>query len=217
MNNKPELEDLFEAARRRKADLERQQKLAEMIDNLAAAEGVERGTENSKRRRIWAVVGIAASILLFVTVALRVVFQDDTQLQQGPVFADNGERKTDSVERFLKDPVVVPAVDRESVVLAYNKAVETVLQPIEESPVDSVVPVLMPEMPLLAEETETAPAEEQPAEVASRPRVFERTSTRLVCGEGCKPVRGQPEDTPLLAFINNSGTGTNFELGGISF
>ena len=219
MSNKPELEDLFEAARRQKADLERQQRLSDLIDKLAADEAAA-----TRKRLLWRYAGIAASVLLLLTVALRVVYQNETGISQGPLVADAppvSEVGTDMADTgVLQVPTVSRSIrgemaERVSVAAASETEVQVraladtvALEPIADDDV------------LLAEDADV-PSEKAPApEIEPQPRVFERTSTRLVCGGGCA-VRSRQEtsvaDALQFALLQNSGTSASFEMGSISF
>jgi hypothetical protein len=233
MNNKPDINDLFEAARRQEADRKRQQKLSDMIDQMAAlgAENGERRTENGERRTAysrhwWAYVGIAASILLLVTVGLHILFGDVAGTNEGPIVA-----KTQPVQPVVVSdtvPVdsraaveVVPTyvAPKHNVVLAENAVPsQPVEQPAEIQIESEPLPASQPEEPLLAEAAHTVPAD-TPQVAAARHRVFERTSSRLVCGSGCKPEQRQDPaaNTPQVAFVNLAGNSTDFEVGSISF
>lgn len=222
MNKKPDIEDLFEAARRREADKKRQQKLSEMIDQLAAAE------THQRRRPIWVYSGVAAGILLLLTVGLHILFGDVEGSKDGPIVAETQPVQpivdTDTASADSQATVdVVPTyvAPKHSAVLAENTVSH---QPVEQSAgirtEPEPLPVLQIEEPLLAEVAQPVQPD-TPQVAAAQRRVFERTSSRLVCGGGCSPKRSQTDarglDAPQLAFINNSGTGANFELGSISF
>ncbi|MBO7489569.1 MAG: hypothetical protein J6T88_04750 [Bacteroidales bacterium] len=234
MNKKPDIEDLFEAARRREADLERQQKLSEMIDQLAAAE------THQRRRPIWVYSGVAAGILLLVTVGLHILFGDVEGPKDGPIVAETHPVQpsvvsdtTPADSQNVADAAPVYAAPKRNAVFA--EATPS-LQPVEQ-PADikgdgtenATHPALagtplregtatQVEVPLLAESAVTVPPD-TPQVAAAQHRVFERTSSRLVCGAGCKP---EPKintngDAPQYAFLNIIGTSTSFELGNISF
>ena len=222
MNSKPDINDLFEAARRRKADQERQQKLSDMIDQLAAAE------THQRRRPIWVYSGVAAGILLLVTIGMHILFGDVEGPKDGPIVAETQPVQpvadTDTVPANSQAAVeAAPAyiAPKHSAVIAENTVSP---QPVEQSAgirtEPEPLPVLQIEEPLLAEAAQPVQPD-TPQVAAAQRRVFERTSSRLVCGGGCSPKRSQTDakglDAPQLAFINNSGTGANFELGSISF
>lgn len=236
MNKKPDIEDLFEAARRREADKKRQQKLSEMIDQLAAAE------THQRRRPIWVYSGVAAGILLLLTVGLHILFGDVEGPKDGPIVAETQPVQpivdTDTVPADSQAAVeVVPAYvapKRNAVFAEATPSLQPVEQPADikgDGTENATHPALagtplregtatQVEVPLLAESAVTVPPD-TPQVAAAQRRVFERTSSRLVCGGGCSPKRSQTDarglDAPQLAFINNSGTGANFELGSISF
>ena len=228
MNKKPDIDELFEAARRQEADRKRQQKLSDMIDQMAAleTENGERRTERS--RRLWVYSSVAASVLLLFTFGMHILFGDVAGPKDGPVLAEKQPVQpsvvSDTVSADSQAAVeVTPAyvAPKHSAVLAENTVSH---QPVEQSAgirtEPEPLPVLQIEEPLLAEVAQPVQPDTSQVAAAQR-RVFERTSSRLVCGGGCSPKRSQTDarglDAPQLAFINNSGTGTNFELGSISF
>lgn len=214
MSNKPELEDLFEAARRQKADFERQQRLGDLIDKLVADEAA-----STRKRPLWRYVGIAASVLLLLAIALRVVFQDETRVPQGPVVADvslTPEVGNDTVDTRINQVTTVPRNISGEIAVAVESETEVQVQ----TSIDTVMPESIPDDALLAEDADV-PSEKAPApEIVSQPRIFERTSTRLVCGGGCT-VKSRQENTAVdalqLALLENSGTGASVEIGSISF
>ena len=95
MNKEPNIEELFEAARRQEADRKRQQKLSDMIDRMAAQEtengefGAESGEWKTERhRRLWVYSSVAASVLLLFTFGLHILFGDVAGPKDGPVLAE---------------------------------------------------------------------------------------------------------------------------------
>ncbi len=220
MNNKPDINDLFEAARRVETDRKRQQKLSDMIDRMAAAETQRR------RRPLWVYSSVAASVLLLFTFGLHILFGDVAGPKDGPVLAEKQPVQpsvvSDTVSADSQAAAeVTPAyfAPKHNVVLAENAVPsQPVEQPAETKVELELLPVPQPEEPLLAEAAHTVPAD-TPQVAAARHRVFERTSSRLVCGSGCKPEQRQDPavNTPQVAFVNNTGNSTDFEVGSISF
>ncbi len=240
MNKKPNIEELFEAARRQEADRKRQQKLSDMIDRMAAqetengefgAESGKRKTESGERkterhRRLWVYSSVAASVLLLFTFGLHILFGDVAGPKDGPVLAEKQPVQpsvvSDTVSADSQAAAeVTPAyfAPKHNVVLAENAVPsQPVEQPAEIQIESEPLPASQPEEPLLAEAAHTVPAD-TPQVAAARHRVFERTSSRLVCGSGCKPEQRQDPaaNTPQVAFVNNAGNSTDFEVGSISF
>lgn len=222
MNNNLDINDLFDAARRHNADLKRQQKLGDMIDQLAL--------ENGKRRRrpLWIYSSVAAAVLLLVTFGLRILYGGAEENGTPVVVAESQPVHsvvvTDSASSNNQVPVeFAPACvtpNRNATLAVTATSPQPIELPAEILTEPEVLPVLQNEVPLLVEDAVTMPPD-TPQVAATQHRVFERTSSRLVCGGGCAPNRSQTDargiDTPQLAFINNSGTGTNFEIGSIPF
>ena len=240
MNKKPNIEELFEAARRQEADRKRQQKLSDMIDRMAAqeTENGEFGTESGERRtesgewkterhrRLWVYSSVAASVLLLFTFGLHILFGDVAGPKDGPILAETQPVQpvvvSDTVPVDIRAAVeVVPTyvAPKHNVVLAENDAPsQPVEQPAEIQIEPEPLPSSRPEEPLLAEAAHTVqPDTSQVA--AAQHRVFERTSSRLVCGSGCKPERRSPSagNAPQIAVVSLSGANTDFEVGSISF
>lgn len=233
MNKKPNIEELFEAARRQEADRKRQQKLSDMIDRMAAqeTENGEFGTESGERktehhRRLWVYSSVAASVLLLFTFGLHILFGDVAGPKDGPVLAEKQPVQpsvvSDTVSADSQAAAeVTPAyiAPKNNDVLAENDAPsQPVEQPAEIQIEPEQLPSSRPEESLLAEATHTVQPD-TPQVSAAQHRVFERTSSRLVCGSGCKPEQRQDPaaNTPQVAFVNNAGNSTDFEVGSISF
>ncbi len=220
MNQMPDLEELFEAARRQEADRRRQQKLGDMIDRMAAA-----GTQR-RRRPLWLYSGVAAGILLLVTVGLHLLFGDVAGTKEGPILAEKQPVRpvvaSDTASADGQTAVeVAPAfvAPKHNAALAEN-AVPS--QPVEQ-PAGTIAepelqPVPQPEELLLAEDVQPVQPD-TPQVAATQRQVFERTSSRLVCGSGCTPERRSPSagNAPQMAVVALSGANTDFEVGSISF
>lgn len=220
MNNKPDINDLFEAARRVETDRKRQQKLSDMIDRMAAAETQRR------RRPLWVYSSVAAGILLLVTVGLRALYGGADGTGNAPVLAEKQPVQpsvvSDTVSADSQAAAeVTPAyiAPKNNDVLAENDAPsQPVEQPAEIQIEPEPLPSSRPEESLLAEATHTVQPD-TPQVATAQHRVFERASSRLVCGSGCKPEQRQDPaaNTPQVAFVNNAGNSTDFEVGSISF
>lgn len=240
MNNNPDIDKLFEAARRREADLRRQQQLSDMIDRLAEDERkAERGKRKTKGGLFWTYAGIAASVLLLASVGLHILSQDSTSPSQQQMIAGTKPQLTTAVDSTSGIPatqtdVIVPVLKpHTSPILAQSEALAEVQSPesrqneIEEKETAIETATVLPDEPLMAEETQIGEVNTENESDASNssnishptsPIVYERTSSRLVCGSGCRPeVRPSQEDTPLFAFTNISSTGTNIGIGGSAF
>lgn len=248
MNNNPDIDKLFEAARRREADLRRQQQLSDMIDRMAESgashenenKNEKRKAENGERRRtLWPYIGIAASVLLLASVGLHILSQDSTSPSQQQMIAGTKPQLTTAVDSTAGIPatqtdVVVPVLKpHASQILAQSEALAEVQSPesrqneIEEKETAIETATVLSDELLLAEETQIGEVDTENEPYASNssnishptsPIVYERTSSRLVCGSGCRPeVRPSQEDTPLFAFTNISSTGTTIGIGGSAF
>jgi len=236
MNSNQDIEKLFEAARRREADQRRQQQLSDMIDRLAEDERkAESGKQKAKGGLFWTYAGIAASVLLLASVGLHIILQDGNSPSGQPMIAGTKPQPTTAVDSTASIPatqtdVVVPVLKpHTSPILAQSETPAEVQSPesrqdeIEEKETAIETPTVLPDEPLLAEETENGNmgTENETGSNISHPTspiVYERTSSRLVCGSGCRPeVRPSQEDSPRFAFTNISSTGTTFGIGGSSF
>ena len=240
MNNNQDIDKLFEAARRREADQRRQQQLSDMIDRLAEDERkAESGKRKAKGGLFWTYAGIAASVLLLASVGLHILSQDSTSPSQQQLVAGTKQQPTTAVDSTAGIPatqtdVVVPVLKpHTSPILAQSETPAEVQSPewrqddIEEKETAIETPTVLPGEPLLAEETENGDMGTEDESDASNssnishpasPIVYERTSSRLVCGSGCRPeVRPSQEDSPRFAFTNISSTGTTIGIGGSSF
>ena len=233
MNKKPNIEELFEAARRQEADRKRQQKLSDMIDQMAAQEtengefGAESGERKTERhRRLWVYSSVAASVLLLFTFGLHILFGDVAGPKDGPVLAEKQPVQpsvvSDTVSADSQAATeVTPAyvAPKHNAVLAENDAPSQPVEQLAEIQTEpEPLPASRPEESLLAEATHTVPAD-TPQVAAAQHRVFERTSSRLVCGSGCTPERRSPSagNAPQIAVVSLSGANTDFEVGSISF
>lgn len=236
MNNNQDIEKLFEAARRREADQRRQQQLSDMIDRLAEDERkAESGKQKAKGGLFWTYAGIAASVLLLASVGLHILSQDSTSPSSQPMIAGTKTQPTTAVDSTAGIPatqtdVVVPVLKpHTSPILAQSETPVEVQSPesrqdvIEEKETAIETPIVLPDEPLLAEETENGEVrtENETGSNISHPAspiVYERTSSRLVCGSGCRPeVRPSQEDSPRFAFTNISSTGTTIGIGTSAF
>lgn len=236
MNNNQDIDKLFEAARRREADQRRQQQLSDMIDRLAEDERkAERGERKAKGSLFWTYAGIAASVLLLASVGLHILSQDSNSPSSQPMIAGTKTQPTTAVDSTAGIPatqtdVVVPVLKpHTSPILAQSETPAEVQSPesrqneIEEKETAIETATVLPDEPLLAEETENGEVrtENETGSNISHPAspiVYERTSSRLVCGSGCRPeVRPSQEDSPRFAFTNISSTGTTIGIGGGEF
>ncbi|MBQ6238521.1 MAG: hypothetical protein IJK07_09940 [Bacteroidales bacterium] len=234
MNNNQDIDKLFEAARRREADQRRQQQLSDMIDRLAEGERkAESGKRKAKGGLFWTYAGIAASILLLASVGLHILSQNSTSPSQQQLVAGTKPHPTTAVDSTAGIPatqtdVVVPVLKpHTSPILAQSKTPAEVQSPesrqdeIEEKETAIETATVLPDEPLFAEETENGnrgTENETNISHPTSPIVYERTSSRLVCGSGCRPeVRPSQEDSPRFAFTNISSTGTTIGIGTSAF
>ncbi len=236
MNNTPDINKLFEAARRREADIRRQQQLSDMIDRMAENEepkSVPPCIPAKSRRRLWPYFSAAASVLLFSAIGLHILSHDITTPSRQSLIAETKPQlpaiveSSDSTVETGNDAVVPMRKQHTSAVLAINETTDeptSLKSQQNKQEGDKTIiemPVVLPDEPLLAEESATATNTDEDAESSqksSSPVVYERTSTRLVCGSGCRPeVRHNQEDTPNFAFTNISRTGTTIGIGNGGF
>lgn len=233
MNKEPNIEELFEAARRQEADRKRQQKLSDMIDRMAAqetengefrAKSGERKTE--RHRRLWVYSSVAASVLLLFTFGMHILFGDVAGPKDGPVLAEKQPVQPSVVSDTVSADSQAAAEVTPAYVAPKHNAVlvenATPSQPVEQlaeiQTEPEPLPASRPEESLLAEATHTVQPD-TPQVAAAQHRVFERTSSRLVCGSGCTPERRSPSagNAPQIAVVSLSGANTDFEVGSISF
>lgn len=220
MNNKPDINDLFEAARRVETDRKRQQKLSDMIDRMAAAETQRR------RRPLWVYSSVAAGILLLVTVGLRALYGGADGTGNAPVVAETrpvqpvivSDTASADIQTALDAAPKYTAPVRNAVLAEATPSSQLEEQPVETRIEPETLPLPQADVPLLVESVVTVPTD-TPQVAAAQKHIYERTSSRLVCGSGCKPEQRQDPaaNTPQVAFVNNAGNSTDFEVGSISF
>lgn len=223
------IEELFEAAKRHEKDMQRQQRLSVLVDQWSAAEtAAEAANETAagkshNRKPIWITIGVAASILLMVSIGLRVLQPQPAQ-NGGTIVAQNNPdtaKETNIIpdnQPLDKDtristttPVYTKPATKQELLSEATPTEET--EPSET--IDTVVP-LSAEKVLLAEnesqETETTTV------ARTEKKVFERTSNRLISSNIRNNTHSSPNrpETPLMAY---SGTGTSvvYDLGKIEF
>ncbi len=216
MKQQPELEDLFAAARRAEANKQRQQQLSELIDQLAAKESMP----PLRRQRIWAVAGIAACFLLLIGIGRYALSEHGTNGGQKLIAVN----KTETI-RLTPDnpPTRHTSSDTQHTTVPTHPRILTAQEPTIPDETDNFQPLEQPDV--LDEETTLPTIYSEPeretlvAKNHEEPKVYVRTSTRLVCGSGCKPetTKSSNTDTPQIAQINPSSTGTEFELSSIPF
>ena len=217
MNTNDKIEELFEAAKRHEKDMQRQQRLSDLVDQLAAAESATR--KPTKRRPIWAAMGIAASILLMVSIGLRALHPDMPDNTKHIVALNNSSSIV--IDSTSHRAETTTDISSSSVKTALHKDMEIL---IAESAIDdsntATEPTLEHEFPIhdnnLIAENETQENEEVNVATTEK-KVYVRTSNRLV-GNGSqqRSHHSSSENTPLMAF---SGTGTSvlYDLGKITF
>lgn len=234
MNNTPDINKLFEAARRQEADLRRQQQLKDMIDSLSAEETIKQGGETTptNRRRLWPYISAAASIILLASVGLHILMNDNMSTSQPPLVAETKpkvpvvESLTTSNATTENGSHISVQNHRQTMTLAHNEIPnmrpsvdsQQVIPLADRTPFET--PITLPDESLIAEEASTGSEIDENANTDSKPSgpvVYERTSTRLVCGSGCRPEVRRVTDAPQIALVNISGTGTTINSGTVSF
>lgn len=216
-----DIEELFEAAKRHEKDLQRQQRLSELVDQWGTSSGGTRGGDNVRRKSLWIPLSIAASILLMVSIGLRALLPQ-TPAESGTLVAENrGDTTVSTVEQLPTEKTTDekehrPAMTRptrNNQLLAETPAEEPSGLDIQNDEADTM-PIQITERDLLAQndipETQTATMET---------KVYERTSSRLVGRKDHKPsIRNRSNDTetPLIAF-NNTGTCATYDFAKIIF
>lgn len=216
-----DIEELFEAAKRHEKDLQRQQRLSELVDQWGTSSGGTRGGDNVRRKSLWIPLSIAASILLMVSIGLRALLPQ-TPAESGTLVAENrgdtavpkGEQlptEEKSDEKEHRPAMTRPT--RNNQLLAETPAEEPSGLDIQNDEADTM-PIQITERDLLAQndipETRTATMET---------KVYERTSSRLVGRQDHKPsIRNRSNDTetPLITF-NNTGTCSTYDFAKIIF
>ncbi len=224
MNTPDNLQQLFDAAKRKQKDLRRQQKLSDLVDQWAAAEAASKKSRN--RRTLWLSMGIAAGILLMVSIGLRalqpeppvnpgtIVAKIDTvpqNTQPEPSITVDKPSPTTPTDSFHKQKTVTKAIasstaERDTPMLAEK---ENSVDGVNRADNDSIILDNSIEQAQLADNS-----------VATKPQktVYERTSNRLV-GTKKTSIISQPataDSRPLLA-LTNSSTSITYELGKINF
>lgn len=231
MKQKIEIEELIAAAQRHEADKRRQAKLADLIDQMAASDtGVQSDAPfNNKKqshRKVLTWLSIAASIMIVFSVGLAVITTDKKPIDSG---ATTAEVKIDTIKQ-----IEILNIDTQKETKPSKKQVTTmqttpnrqatvvaeILKPdkveIDEQPESIISETQQKSAPLLAENS--IEVQEQPADV--KDIVKERTSTRLVKKGKTTTNQGRPSsmkspssnDTPLLAFNDQCGTGTSVDI-----
>ncbi|MBP5326886.1 MAG: hypothetical protein J6Y98_03120 [Bacteroidales bacterium] len=212
MKQQPELESLFAAAQRQKKDAQRQQQLSDLIDQLASKE-----TSSTRRRhRLWTITSIAASFLLLIGIGFYTLLGHSTDMEQNIVAENKGETTLPTPD---KQPITFTPSDSQQITVPTRHLFISKQDETTSTEPDSIQII---EQPVVIEEEQIVPVihSEQEKQVLvaenhDEPKVFTRTSSRLVCGAGCKSER--TTDVKQLAVINLSGAGTEFELNAIPF
>lgn len=216
-----DIEELFEAAKRHEKDLQRQQKLSKLVDQWSASFSKTRGGNNVRRKSLWTIMSVAASILLLVSIGLR-SFLPQTPAEGGTCVANNrGDTAVLTGEQLPTEETTDtkeyhPAMTRpakNSQMLAETPAEETSGIDVQNEEADTI-PLQITEETLLVQNdiSETRMA-------SMETKVYERTSSCLVVRQNHKPpIRNRNNDTEthLVAF-NNIGTCATYELGKIEF
>ena len=219
MKNRPELEDLIAAARRTLADQKRQQELSSLIDQWKAAEK----PISNKRHILWTTMGVAASIILIVSIGVRLLSNSDTP-QPSPIVAETQPIRTvalptDTTNDCTTDsPRKALAVTTPIVTSGSSDAMLADNTPSMEEPIQSANETTYDEPALLASTDDTI-CSTLADDTKTETHIYQRTSNRLV--GNARPQSGDKsrtnDDTPQLAFINCSGTSTTIEIGSIKF
>lgn len=221
MKTNDNIEELFEAAKRHEKDMQRQQHLSDLVDQWAAAETPAHKSRN--RKHIWITIGVAAGILVMVSIGLRSL-QPQAPSNSGEIVAKNNpstttEPKVITGEQSSDNDIPMTNTTPTST----NPASKTILLaetiPAEEpAPTEAFDTTAMPsvEEPLLVENE--SPETETTTVVAKEKKVYERTSNRLVSINAHSNTRSTTDrsEPPLMTY---SGTGTSaiYNLGKINF
>lgn len=236
MKQRLEIEDLIAAEQRHQADLRRQQQLSDLIDQLAAAEtkAVATGAktankttakiaENESRRRpIWFWFSAAACLLLLVTIGLRHLTSRPADTPAPTILAS-----TDTPAAPIVD--TIPATTTPQTLTPSTSAPLLASLPTTNTKPEASAPTekteeepVIPKPPLEIETPVFSNPSSPQSLLAEAPKVFERTSNRLVATTGNATQRNlrqpspEPETQPL-AFFTPKGTSALFDLAKIPF
>lgn len=216
-----DIEELFEAAKRHEKDLQRQQRLSELVDQWGTSSGGTRGGDNVRRKSLWIPLSIAASILLMVSIGLRTLLPQ-TPAESGNLVAENrGDTAVSTVEQLPTEKTTDekeyrPAMtkpDRKNHLLAETPAAEPSGLDGQNYEADTIPQQIMEESMLAQNDIR----EKQMTTMETK--VYERTSNRLVGRESHKPSiinKSKDAETPLVAF-NNTGTCATYDFTKIEF
>lgn len=208
-----DIEELFEAAKRHNKDMQRQQHLSDLIDQWAAAETATK--KKNSRKSIWTALGVAASILLLVTIGIRALLPKTTSNEGTILTAKTDDTATEYISVMEDQPsenLTLPDRARPVATKTATKSIlmaENTLNEINE-PSDTIMTTSTEA--LLAENDSHEP--EIATSTSEDYRIYERTSTRLVGSNTRQQHNKRPTtrpttnelDRPLIAY---SGTGTN--------
>lgn len=219
MKTHPELEDLIAAAQRTEADKKRQQELSALIDQWESAEK----PSGAKRRVLWTATGVAASIILIVSIGVRLLSNSDIP-QPGPVMAETQPVRpialpTDTTRHHTTvSPRKATFAARPVVNSSHSDALLAENTSTDAEPILSIDATIHDEPALIAGSGDTI-ASPMADITTTETRIYQRASNRLV--GNTKQQTGSRnrtnDDTPQLAFINCSGTSATIEIGSIKF
>ena len=242
MKKKDNLEELFEAAKRHEKDMMRQRKLGELVDEWAAAETAIRkpsrgGTisktsrggaisKTSRRRAIWATIGVAAGILLMVSIGLRALQPKMAADTKGIVAKSDqtrsvidstspGEGTADYIIQIEKAAPGKNKLKKKQGILTAENSIEDA----DTATGETLENEFTRQEDILIAENETTENEEVNVAVTEK-KVFVRTSNRLVGKHNNqqRPERrhDDSQNQPLLVF-SGAGTSVMYDLGKINF
>lgn len=221
-----DLEKLIAAAKRHEKDLQQQKHLSELVDQWAAAETAPEKTTH--RRALWLSMGIAAGILLMVSIGLRAL-QPQPSTNHGTIVA-----KIDTIPQSARPE---PSGDIDNITptthdsplhkqrtstkaIAASTAERDITQPMLAETDKHIENEDTADNDSIIEDTPTEQVQLADNTPATKPKktVYERTSSRLVGSKRTSVTRRQATDDsrPLLA-LTNSSTSITYELGKINF
>lgn len=230
MNRKPEIEEMLTAAARRQADLKRQQKLNEMINQLAE----EESAANQRRNKAAVWISIAASIMLIATIAIylsrqnegvgnqrHLTAQNNTVTTPDSAASNDSNTKTATYTLSETTPTQNAAVASNSTT-KHSTGENLQIAETNDPNHGEITTALVAEAdnastgdntPIQTEETE-------PSSLMSdnqNHKVFTRNSTKLVSHTKAQDrdipyANNRKEHTPTFSFVSATGTSTTVDI-----
>ena len=225
MNHKPEIEEILAAAQRQHADSIRQEKLREAIIRVAEAED----KSHNKAKKVWIVAGIAASLLLVISIGWNFIGRSTSPENSKPLLAkkspaSQGNTYNDSTATYIptqnrQHPNVIAKAnnrqknDDHNVSTQENNIIDNNQTVAEESFIANEN-----EQTLIVHNTNHQETQDTESPIDSTPRIQERTSVRIVRSNNSTSQHSLYQDnTPQFASLNCRSSSASFKLGTIHF